>query len=61
MGRANDDRNRKTLQFGEMIVYFEFLLEITRLSCLLVSLDDDLIALFASDGVASRASSLAED
>jgi len=44
-----------------MIVYFEFLLEITRLSCLLVSLDDDLIALFASDGVASRASSLAED
>src|ERR1700733_8686856 len=63
MGSANDDRNRNTLYFGEMIVYFEFLFEIARLGCLVVSLYDDLVALFRSDGVlvASRISSFAED
>jgi|SRR5271170_3284064 len=60
-GIANDDRYIKALQFREMIVYFEFLLEIPRLSGLLVSLNDDLVALFGSDGVASRAPSFAED
>ena len=61
MGSANDDRNRDTLYFIEMIIHFEFLFKIARLGCLFVSLYDDLVALFRSDRVASRASSFAED